>query len=248
MSLLPVAVLAGGVASRLGALTADKPKSLLPIAGRPFIDWQLALLAREGISEVVLCLGHLGEQIAATVGDGARFGLRVRYAFDGTTLLGTGGALRGALPLLGNDFFVLYGDSYLPCSFREVQATYEASGAPALMTVLRNEGRWESSNVLFREQRLVEYNKHTPRHGMAHIDFGLSVLSARVLQTYSPGAAFDLADLWRNLSLRGELAGLEVSGRFYEIGSPTGIRDTERYLRSQRAADDPHRTVLAGSR
>lgn len=248
MSLLPVAVLAGGVALRLGALAAGKPKSLLPIAGRPFIDWQLALLARQGITEIVLCVGHLGEQITAQVGDGARFGLRVRYAFDGPTLLGTGGALRAALPLLGNDFFVLYGDSYLPCSFPEVQAAYAASGAPALMTVLHNEGRWERSNVVFRDQRLVEYDKHSPRHGMAHIDFGLSVLSARVLQSHPPGSRFDLADLWRDLSLRGELAGLEVSGRFYEIGSPAGIRDTERHLRSLRAADDLHRTVLARSR
>jgi NDP-sugar pyrophosphorylase family protein len=247
MSLLPVAVLAGGVASRLGGLTAAVPKSLLPIAGSPFIDWQLTLLAREGISEVVLCVGHLGEQIVAAVGDGAQFGLRVRYAFDGVTLRGTGGALRGALPLLGEHFFVLYGDSYLPCSFARVQAAFESGSAPALMTVLRNEGRWDSSNVLFSDNRLVAYDKHSPRQGTAHIDFGLSVLSAGVLQSYAPAATFDLAELWRDLSLRGELAGLEVSDRFYEIGSPAGIGDTERYLRSLRAADDSHRTVLAGS-
>jgi NDP-sugar pyrophosphorylase family protein len=246
--MLPVAVLAGGVASRLGGLTAGRPKSLLPIAGSPFIDWQLTLLARQGISEVVLCVGHLGEQIVAAVGDGARFGLRVRYAFDGATLRGTGGALRGALPLLGEHFFVLYGDSYLPCSFERVQDAYESSGAPALMTVLRNEGRWDRSNVHFVNNRLIEYDKHSPRHGMAHIDFGLSVLSARVLHSHAPDATLDLADLWRDLSLRGELAGLEVSDRFYEIGSPAGIGDTEHYLRSLRAADDSHRTVLAGSR
>jgi NDP-sugar pyrophosphorylase family protein len=248
MSLLPVAVLAGGAAARLGALTADKPKSLLAIAGRPFIDWQLELLARQGIGEAVLCVGHFGEQIAAAVGDGARFGLRVRYSFDGATALGTGGALRQALPLLGSHFFVLYGDSYLPCSFSMVQAAYEASGAPALMTVLRNADRWGRSNVLFRDRRLVEYDKHSPRRGMAHIDFGLSVWSAQALQGHPPGAAFDLADLCHTLSLHGELAGHEVSGRFYEIGSLEGIRDTEHYLRSLRAADELRPTVLAGSR
>jgi len=247
MGMLPVAVLAGGVASRLGALTASTPKSLLPVAGSPFIDWQLSLLARQGVSEVILCVGHLGEQIVAAVGDGAHFGLRVRYAFDGATLRGTGGALRGALPLLGERFFVLYGDSYLPCSFARVQAAHAACGAPALMTVLRNEGRWGRSNVLFSGNRLVEYDKHAARPGMAHIDFGLSVLSPGVLESMPPEPTFDLADLWRDLSLRGELAGLEVSERFYEIGSPAGIGDTEHYLRSLRAADDPHRTVLAGS-
>ena len=248
MSLLPVAVLAGGVAARLGTLTADKPKSLLPIAGRPFIEWQLELLARQGITEVVLCVGHLGEQVAAAVGDGTRFGLRVRCSFDGATPLGTGGALHRALPLLGGHFFALYGDSYLPCSPSEVQAAYEASGAPALMTVLRNEDRWGRSNVLFRDRRLVEYDKHAPHRGMVHIDFGLSVWSARALQGHPRGARFDLADLCHALSLRGELAGHEVSGRFYEIGSLEGIRDTERYLRSLGAADELRPTVLAGSR
>jgi NDP-sugar pyrophosphorylase family protein len=247
--MLPVAVLAGGLASRLGTLAAAVPKSLLPIAGRPFIDWQLALLARQGIREVVLCVGHLGAQIAAAVGDGARWDVRVRYSRDGDTLLGTGGALRRALPLLGREFFVLYGDSYLPCSFADVQAAYAASGAPALMTLLRNADRWERSNVLFRDHRLIEYNKHPAAHGgMAHIDFGLSVFSARVVEREPAGVAFDLADLCRTLSLRGELAGLELRERFYEIGSVAGIEATEGYLRSLRAAHELHRTVLAGSR
>ena len=126
MNMLPVAILAGGLATRLGPLTQRLPKALLPVAGRPFIHWQLALLAQQGVTQVVLCAGHLGEQIQATVGDGSGFGMTVRYSFDGAVLLGTGGALKRALPMLGAAFFVLYGDSYLRCSFAAVEAAYEA--------------------------------------------------------------------------------------------------------------------------
>ena len=233
MNMLPAAVLAGGLATRLRPLSEKLPKSLLPVAGQPFIRWQLRLLAQQGVTEAVLCVGHLGEQIRAEVGDGTGCGMTIRYSFDGETLLGTGGALRRAAPLLGEAFFVLYGDSYLPCSFAAVQRTFAASGARALLTVFRNEDRWERSNVLFHEGRIVEYNKRTPSAGMAHVDFGLSVVTAGVLERYRTGDAFDLADLYRELSLQGELAGLEVTERFYEVGSRQGIRATERYLRRQ---------------
>jgi NDP-sugar pyrophosphorylase family protein len=227
---LPVAILAGGLARRLRPVTDKVPKALLPIAGRPFIHWQLGLLAQQGVTEVVLCAGHLGEQIEAAVGDGSGFGVRVRYSFDGDTLLGTGGALRRALPMLGAAFFVLYGDSYLRCSYAAVQTAFEASGAPGLMTVFCNEGRWEKSNVLFREGRVVEYDKHSPRPEMRHIDYGVNVLSTRALQRIPANAAFDLAELYRELASRGELAALAVSERYYEIGCAAGIEATEQYL------------------
>jgi N-acetyl-alpha-D-muramate 1-phosphate uridylyltransferase len=229
---LPVAILAGGRATRLRPATEKMPKALLPIAGRPFIHWQLGLLAQQGVTEIVLCAGHLGEQIQASVGDGSGFGVTVRYSFDGDSLLGTGGALKHALPKLGAAFFVLYGDSYLRCSFAAVQAAYEASAAPGLMTVFCNEDRWERSNVLFRDGRAVEYDKHSPRPGMRHIDYGLGVLSVQALQRSPDGAAFDLADLYHELASRGELAALTVNERFYEIGSVAGIDATERYLMS----------------
>jgi N-acetyl-alpha-D-muramate 1-phosphate uridylyltransferase len=215
---------------RLRPVTERVPKALLPFAGRPFIHWQLELLARQGIAQVVLCVGFLGELIRDAVGDGADFGLEVRYSFDGERLLGTGGALKRALPLLGEDFFVLYGDSYLDCSFLATQEAYEAHRSPALMTVFRNEDRWDRSNVLWRDGKIVEYNKRAPRPDMAYVDYGLAVLSARALQQWPEGAAFDLADLYHQLSLRGALAGLEVGERFYEIGSTRGIEETERYL------------------
>jgi NDP-sugar pyrophosphorylase family protein len=228
--MLPVAILAGGLARRLGPLTQRVPKALLPVAGRPFIHWQLALLAQQGVTEVVLCVGHLGEQIEAAVGNGSGFGMTVRYSCDGAVLLGTGGALKHALPTLGEAFFVLYGDSYLRCSFPAVQAAFEASAAAGLMTVFRNENRWETSNVLFREGRVVQYDKRSPHPDMRHVDYGLSILSTQALQRGAATGAFDLADVYHELAMQGELAALAVNERFYEIGSLGGIKATERYL------------------
>lgn len=228
--MLPVAVLAGGLATRLGPATARLPKALLPVAGRPFLYWQLALLAQQGITRVVLCIGHRGEQIQAAVGDGTGFGLAVSYSWDGGTLLGTGGALRRALAQLGAAFFVLYGDSYVRCSFAAVLAAYRASTAPALMTVVRNANRWDRSNVLVRRHRIVAYDKRSPHPAMRHVDFGLSVLTAGVLEPYPACAALDLGDVYHELALRGRLAAHEVGERFYEIGSAAGVMATERYL------------------
>jgi MurNAc alpha-1-phosphate uridylyltransferase len=228
--MLPVAILAGGLAKRLGSLTDRVPKALLNIAGRPFIFQQLELLKSQGIGRVVLCVGHLGEQIKAAVGDGRALGLEIEYSFDGRELLGTGGALKQALPMLGRDFFALNGDSYVPCSFAQVQSAYVASQHPALMTVLRNDNRWDRSNVLFKDGQLIQYDKHHPRADMAHIDFGVSVLSSEVFSAYRNCRIIELADIFKELSRGGRLAALEVFERFYEIGSLQGIKDTEEFL------------------
>ena len=230
MKPLTVAILAGGLATRLQPDTASVPKSLLPVAGRPFIHWQLELLASQGIDQVVLCIGHLGEQIRRSVGDACALGLSARYSHDGHALLGTGGALRHALPLLGPEFFVLYGDSYLPCSLGDVQAAWRECNAAGLLTVFRNENRWEPSNVLLRAGRVAVYDKWAPRAQMRHIDYGLAILSARTLAERPEGSDFDLADLYRELALRGELAALEMPERYFEIGSRPGRAATERFL------------------
>jgi len=182
--MLPIAILAGGIATRLRPITEKIPKALVPVAGEPFIKRQLGYLRSQGIDRAVLCVGYLGDQIEAVVGDGRSLGMEVRYSFDGERLLGTGGALRRALPLLGEAFFVLYGDSFLPIDFGEVENAFHASGKPALMTVLRNGNRWDKSNVLFVGGNLEEYNKRAPRPEMEHIDYGLSVLSAGVLASW----------------------------------------------------------------
>lgn len=225
----PLALLAGGLATRMRPATDRIAKSMLPIAGEPFIAHQLRLIAGEGIAEVVVCAGHLGEQIEGFVGDGARFGCRVAYSWDGEALLGTGGALRRALPLLGERFLVMYGDSLLPTRFRPVWSAFRRSGLPALMTVFHNEGRWDTSNVEFAGGAIRAYDKvaRTPR--MRHIDYGLGAIEAAALAGRPPGR-FDLADFYCDLARAGRLAGFEVADRFYEIGSPAGLAETSTFL------------------
>jgi MurNAc alpha-1-phosphate uridylyltransferase len=228
--LYSVAILAGGLATRLRPITETIPKALVDVAGKPFIARQLEYLQGQGVRDAVLCVGYLGEMIQAVVGNGEHFGLQVRYSFDGPELLGTGGALRKALRVLGDHFFVLYGDSYLPVDFSAVQYAYERSGQLALMTVLKNRDRWDKSNVKFVDGQLVEYNKRAPRPEMAYIDYGLGLVSANVFDTYPIDSPFDLADVYQNLSVKGQLAGLEVHQRFYEIGSHSGLKQAEEYF------------------
>ena len=225
-----VAILAGGLATRLRPITEKIPKSLIEVAGRPFICHQLEYLRKQGIKSVVLCIGFLGEMIQQVVGDGSRWDMHVSYSQDGPYLLGTGGALRQALPLLGENFFILYGDSYLPINFSDVEKTYIASGKKGLMTVLRNQNRWDKSNVEFNGGQIIEYNKTLIRPQMHYIDYGLGLIKQSTIATYSAEKPFDLSEVYNELSLNGELAGYEVFERFYEIGSHQGISDTQSYI------------------
>ncbi|EWY42536.1 nucleotidyl transferase [Skermanella stibiiresistens SB22] len=231
----PVALLAGGLATRLRPITHTVPKAMVEVAGEPFIAHQLRLLRREGVSRVVICTGFLSERIVDFVGDGAAFGLAVSYSVDWPELLGTGGALRKALPLLGERFLVMYGDSYLDIPFAPVAAALDASGMPALMTVYRNESRWDTSNVVFSDGRIALYSKKARVPEMAHIDYGLGVMDAAVLMDHAEGEAFDLADVYGALCDQGLLAGYEVQQRFYEIGSHEGLKETEDFLRAAAA-------------
>lgn len=230
--MLPVAILAGGLATRLRPLTEKIPKALVEVAGKPFIFHQLDWLKRQKIKQVVLCVGYLGEMIREKVGSGKHWGIDIQYSFDGEKLLGTGGALRKALPLLGNEFYVFYGDSYLPIDFPPVQESFHASGKPALMTFLKNQGRWDRSNVEAHQGRPIAYSKGSPTPAMEHIDYGLGVLSRRALESWPGDSPFDLADLYQDLALQGNLAGHEVTDRFYEIGSQEGLMETEKFLKS----------------
>lgn len=231
--MLPIAILAGGLATRLSPITKTIPKALVPVAGRPFVLWQLEYLRDQGISRVVLCTGYRSTQIKEIVGDGSQFGVAVEYSDDGTTLLGTGGALRKALPLLGPEFFVLYGDSFLPVSFSAVEKAYYDNSQSGLMTVYRNEHEWGTSNVIYKDGRVLEYSKTNPRHHMTYIDYGLGVLSKSVVRHYCKEKVFDLASLYEALANAQQLAGFEVFERFYEIGSPDGLAQTEKYLTSK---------------
>ncbi len=226
MSLSPVCILAGGLGTRLGEAVREWPKPLLEVAGRPFALWQLELLRSYGAERVVMCVGYLGEKLEAEVG--SPFGLDVRYVHDPPELAGTAGAVRGALPLLGDRFLVLYGDTYLRIDYADVDRALAASGKPALMTVLRNEGRWDASNVLFDGERVVRYDKRNPTPDMHWIDYGLGAFRAEALAL--PGD--DLAELYAELARRGELAGYEATERFYEIGTPEALAETSAFLAS----------------
>ena len=219
---LPVAILAGGLASRLRPLTERIPKALLPVAGKPFLAHQLELLRQQGLHQVVLCVGYLGELIQDQFGDGSRWGVKLEYSFDGPRPLGTGGALKQALPRLGRVFFALYGDSYLPIDFKPVAEFFQRSGKVGLMTVYENRGRYDTSNVWFANGEIKTYNKANRRPQMRHIDYGLSVLTPSAFADWPTGTAFDLAALLERLLAQNQLAGFEVHERFYEIGSPTG--------------------------
>jgi N-acetyl-alpha-D-muramate 1-phosphate uridylyltransferase len=231
---LPVAILAGGLATRLHPITENIPKALVEVAGRPFILWQLDYLRLQGVTRVVLCVGFLGDRIRAVVGNGSVCGLAVTYSQDWPELKGTGGALRRALPLLDSQFLVLYGDSYLPIDFAAVEREFLDSGKPALMTVQRNADKGDKSNVLFRGHVIVEYNKKVPTPDMRHIDYGLGAISAQILVDEDTTEPFDLADIYHRLSLSGQLAGYEVQERFYEIGSHQGLADAAEYFRGRK--------------
>ena len=179
-ALLPVAVLVGGRGTRLGDLARHTPKALVPVAGDPFVFHQLRLLAAHGARRVVLCVGHLGEQIADAVGDGARFGLDVEYAFDGPEPVGTAAALRQASPLLGERFLVTYGDAYLRADHGAVQDAFRRGGDPALMTVVQNDGRWVTSNAVFHDGRVTAYDKRVPPPEARWVDYGLLAFDAGV--------------------------------------------------------------------
>jgi N-acetyl-alpha-D-muramate 1-phosphate uridylyltransferase len=234
----PIAILAGGLAMRLRPATEKVPKGLMSVAGEPFLAHQLRLLARGGIRNIVLCLGYRSEMIEEAFGDGVAFGVELNYSFDGPELLGTGGALKKALPLLGKQFMVLYGDSYLPINYADPVRAFIGSGKPGLMTVFRNEGRWDPSNVLFKDGIIQSYSKKNPSPEMRHIDYGLGVFNADALSTWPVRTAFDLADLYCELIPRGELAGYEAKERFYEIGSPAGLAELDALLRAQRLSSE----------
>ena len=226
---VPVAILAGGLATRLRPITESIPKVLVPVAGKPFLAHQLELLRTQGITRVVLCLGHLGEMVQREFGAAAH-GIKLEYSFDGPVLLGTGGALKQALPLLGEKFFVLYGDSYLPIDFRPIAEFFDRSGKLGLMTVYENEGRYDTSNVVFGDGEIKVYDKKNGRPEMRHIDYGLSLFHPAAFDDWPADQPFDLAEVMQRLVARHQLAGFDVKQRFYEIGSHAGLAELEALL------------------
>jgi NDP-sugar pyrophosphorylase family protein len=225
----PVCILAGGLGTRMGERVRELPKPLLEVAGAPFLEHQLRLLSAHGASRVVLCVGYLGEMIEREIGT-ARHGIAISYSYDGPDLDGTLGAIRRARPLLGERFLVLYGDTYLRIDYRAVADGWRAGRYPAVMTVLHNEGRWDVSNAILRDGMIERYDKAHPTPDMDWIDYGLGGLSEEALAAVEDDER-DLSGLYRLLAERGELMGYEATERFYEIGSPAALAETDAFLR-----------------
>jgi NDP-sugar pyrophosphorylase family protein len=236
-ALPPVCILAGGLGTRLGERVSDRPKPLLEVAGEPFLYHQLRLLAAHGASEVVLCVGYLGELIERCIGT-ERFGIRIAYSFDDPGLDGTLGAILRARALLAERFLVLYGDTYLRIDYATAAEAWKSSGLPGMMSVLRNEDRWDTSNAVYADGRVVAYDKHAPRPEMRWIDYGLGGLERTALDL-APEGTRNLPDLYHQLAGEGLLYGFEATERFYEIGTPEGLAATDAFLRGLRRPDRP---------
>ncbi len=230
----PVIILAGGIATRLGAISELIPKAMMRVAEAPFIDHQLRLLAEQGVTQVVLSVAHLGQQIEDFVGTGSRYGISVVYAYDGPVRLGTGGAIKAALSTVPDQFAVLYGDTYLDIEYKPVFDAYIKSRQAALMTVLKNENSWDRSNVLFENGIIKLYDKRNPTADMHHIDYGLSIMNKSCFDDFPENQPFDLSEVFERRIQSGQMAGFEVHKRFFEIGTPTALAETEQYLQNRK--------------
>ena len=225
-------ILAGGLATRLSRITDNVPKSMVPANGKPFLEYQIELLRKSGIKNIVLCIGHKGDLIKDYFRDGKKFNINITYSQE-EELLGTGGALRNAYNFLDDYFFVLYGDAYLNIDYLGVMNYLKKMQCSSLLTIYKNEGRFDKSNVEFIDHKFVVYDKQNPTEKMNYIDYGLSILSKRIIKKYIPNNTFyDLADCYNALSKKNQLIGYEAKNRFYEIGSISGLRDFEKYIRT----------------
>jgi NDP-sugar pyrophosphorylase family protein len=229
--MLTVAILAGGLATRLEPILKDTPKSLIEICGKPFIDWQLKLLAQSGIDRVVLCTSYKSEMIEKYVGSGSQYGIHINYSKDGHTQLGTGGAIKKATQQLEESFMVLYGDSYLPIDYKSVQDAFKKLNDAALMTIYKNNNELDYSNVFFEFGKVKKYSKGSESNEFNYIDYGLSCFKKSVFNQYRSDENFDLSETFSALSKANQLAAYEVKNRFYEVGSISGVNDFAEYIK-----------------
>jgi NDP-sugar pyrophosphorylase family protein len=225
-------ILAGGLGTRLRPISETIPKALVPVAGRPFIEYQIELFHARGVRDLIVCTGHLGHLIEEHLGDGRRFDVSIRYGFERDRLLGTAGAVKNIEPLLEDAFFVQYGDSYLLVDYRAVMACFRQRDAPGLMVVYRNHDRWGRSNVVVDGDRVCVYDKSRKWPAMVHIDFGVSAFRREAFAGIAAGVTTDLSIVHQALIEQRQLLAYETSHRFYEVGSPEGLQEFESFVRS----------------
>jgi len=226
----PVIILAGGLATRLRPITQTIPKAMIEVSGKPFIEHQLNLLKEKGISKVILCVQYLRQEIEDFVGIGERFGMEVKYSYDGDKYLGTGGAVLNALKLVGNEFFILYGDSYLDINYADAYNFYNQRKETALMTIIKNNNNWDKSNIIYHNNKIIEYDKEKNSSDMEYIDYGLGIVTKEAFNKFRYSSKFDLSLVYQELIKNSNLIGYPADKRFYEIGSFEGIKDTENYI------------------
>jgi len=229
---MQMAILAGGLATRLGALTRDRPKSMVEIEGKPFLEYQLVLLTEAGMKDIVLCLGHEGEQIRRYIGDGSRYGINLKYSIENNPL-GTGGALKNAEKLLDDTFFTIYGDSYLFLDFEKILSFFESRNKLALMTVYRNDNQFDRSNTMIDGDTVTKYSKNGVTEDMVYIDYGVNLFRKEVLEMIPENQFYALEDIFPRLIEKNELLAFEANDRFYEIGSVRGLQDFESYIKEK---------------
>lgn len=229
-----IAILAGGLGTRLYPITKTIPKNLIEFNGIPFVDYQLKLLKHNKISDVVFCIGNLSDQIENHVGNGSKYGLSVKYSYDGDTLVGTGGAIKKALPFLDDIFFVLYGDSYLPIDYQKPSSLMRSKNKLGLMTVFKNNNRWDTSNIIYKNHTVIEYNKHHPDERMEYIDYGLSLIRKSAFDLVPTNKKIDLSSIFETFVKDQQMLGFPVRQRFYEIGSFQGIENARQYFNSKK--------------
>lgn len=230
---MQLAILAGGLGTRLGPLTANTPKSLVPVLGRPFLEHQIGLVRNAGVKRLVLCIGHHGQQIIERFGDGGAFGVEIAYSQEGEQLLGTGGALKNAEPLLDDAFMMMWGDSYLLLDYAAIWRAFQTQDLPAMMVVFRNHNQRVPSNLVVDDGKVTVYDKWVEDPGKVYIDEGLTCLRKEVLERVPDGEPFAIEEVFRDLAAQGKLAAYETHQPFYEIGSPQGIAELEKLLSEQ---------------
>jgi len=232
--MLTVAILAGGFGTRIRPATEDIPKSMVEISGKPFLHWQVDLLKKSGVKNIVFCTSYKSKTIEEYLGNGSRYGVSIKYSRDGKKQLGTGGAIVNALPMLGETFMVLYGDSYLPINYALAEEFFLNSNKPAVMTIYQNKNQYDTSNVIFNEGILKKYSKNEKAPEMNYIDFGLSFFKSSIFGEYCHLKTFDLSIVYKDLSEKGLLAGFPVDSRFYEVGSFQGIADFVKFIEEKK--------------
>jgi NDP-sugar pyrophosphorylase family protein len=230
---MQVAILAGGLATRLRPISGTTPKSMVLIEGKPFLEYQIEFLKRAGITDLVLCVGYLSEKIERYFGDGHKFGVTITYSYDGNNFLGTAGALKRAESLLKEYFFVIYGDSYLFLDFQEVYANFRKSNTLALMVVYKNNNLYDLSNVAIENGMISRYDKTNTTGDLRYIDYGTLIFGKHVMDLIPPDQMYPLERVIVDLILQREISAFEATERFYEIGSHKGMDEFRQYIQKK---------------